>query len=455
LKRQGLITVVLALALMAGFASAAHGAQFNVNITADESDGGCHQPGDSGPDQDCSLRDAVARANANVGDDVVQVPLSQDMYDLSSPLPASPWDGKLTIHGIDALAPGAASPPLPGIVAPSGQRLIPLGGAFELHGVAVFAANPVGPATTGSGGLIAAGSSSLTISNSVVVGGGSTVDGGAVDASGPVFVTRSFFASSHTQGFGGAIHLGSAASATITDSFFVGNTAVLGGGAIQNGGALTLTNDSFFSNSAGDFGGAVDNFDAGGAATVDLNSGTFARNIADADSSGVGDGGALNNGEGDVGSMFRVTNSILEDNSLHLDTQRQCAAENGATFTSSGFNFRSAADTGCPGFGAVGDQLATPNLDLTLTAGDSFTFAPPLQPGPGVDQGGNCPPTDANGRSRAPYAPCDAGAYEMEKPLPGAPPPVRHKKCKKKKKRKKKRLAASAKKKKCKRTKRK
>ena len=102
---------------------------------------------------------------------------------------------------------------------------------------------------------------------------------------------------------GGAIVNALHGSATIADSSFVGNTAAQDAGAIDNYGALTLTNATFTNNRANGFGGAIYNSQSSTSDmlySVDLDAVTFSGNNAQK-------GGAIYNS---ANSVLNATNAL-------------------------------------------------------------------------------------------------------------------------------------------------
>lgn len=112
---------------------------------------------------------------------------------------------------------------------------------------------------------------------------------------------------------GGIVNTGTLA---VTDVSFVGNTATIDGGAIDNAdgsvGTLTVTDCTFVENSATGYdGGAIDNSDDNGVGSLTVVGSTFSGN------STVNDGGAIDNGDfGGIGGpgTLSVTDSTFTGN---------------------------------------------------------------------------------------------------------------------------------------------
>ena len=77
LRRSLGITVIATLALLSAAGSAA-AKKFEVNTTADHRPGACTK-------SDCTLREAIIRANEHSGPDKVLLPASDDPYALTRP----------------------------------------------------------------------------------------------------------------------------------------------------------------------------------------------------------------------------------------------------------------------------------------------------------------------------------------------------------------------------------
>ncbi len=117
-----------------------------------------------------------------------------------------------------------------------------------------------------------------------------------------------------SDGHGGAIYNASSMPPTITNSVFTGNTNYFGGAiyiSLANNDTTepaTITNCIFHDNQATTHGGAIMGQFAGCALKI-ANS-VFYDNLADSDTNGAGEGGALYNDRGDI----EIVNSILWDN---------------------------------------------------------------------------------------------------------------------------------------------
>jgi hypothetical protein len=139
----------------------------------------------------------------------------------------------------------------------------------------------------GGGGIFNASHAALTIGNSVftnntaIAGGG---DGGAIVSYGVLTVTGSFFAN-NSAAEGGGILNGSLDTTTINSSTFINNSAIgidggymgIGGGILNEGTALIVTDSIFINNTASTAGGGLF---TNGEGTATVNDSFFASNSA-------------------------------------------------------------------------------------------------------------------------------------------------------------------------------
>ncbi|BCM88799.1 hypothetical protein IAD21_00641 [Abditibacteriota bacterium] len=129
--------------------------------------------------------------------------------------------------------------------------------------------------------------------------------GGAISNGGTLTVNSSSFSDNSTSGgFGGAIYSPNGSTLTINGSTFTTNTASLGG-AIYNGGTATINTSAFFNNylSNGGLGGAI----YSGSGMLTINTCTFSSNSAP----GGGAGGAIFNN----GGTSTISSSTFSSNS--------------------------------------------------------------------------------------------------------------------------------------------
>ncbi|MEM7116269.1 MAG: choice-of-anchor D domain-containing protein [Chloroflexota bacterium] len=354
--------------------------------TTTDSNAAAFQLCDDGTANDCSLRGAISRANADNG----------TAYTISIP------SGTYTI-------------------ALSGSEDVNATGDFDITddvtltgagaGSTIIDANSVDRVFHVLGGTVAF--NDMTIQN----GGNVTQGGGISNNGGTVTITDSAISGNVSTSNSGGLYNHTSLSMTIDSSTVSGNQTVVGGGGIRNntGATLIVVNSTFSGNivtSGGtDGGGAI--FGIGTGSTATIYNSTIVNNDGDTR------GGAISVKNGGAAS---VQNSILANNSA-------TSGSNCFGGTSLGHNIVS--DTSC-NFTQTGDlQSTNPMLDaLGSNGGNTQTHA--LQTGsPAVDAGNNtvCTtspvnsvdqrdvtrPTEGDGQGAAV---CDIGAYEYDGPLP-------------------------------------
>ena len=268
-------------------------------------------------------------------------------------------------------------------------------------------------ATEGGSGLYNADTGTATLTNSIVRGNSvSDGSGGGIDNRGTLTLDRSTVRG-NTATFGGGIQN---VGALTLDRSAISDNATNddedgGGGGIENVGVLTATNSTISGNRATGDGGGIRNL--GFDATADLNNVTIAKNIADSDGDGHGDGGGIINSFGTV----TLRNTVIGNNADTGGEAPDCTG----TLTSEGYNLVW-NPSGCTIVGdTTGNLLGqNPRLDtLSDNGGPTQTHA--LQSGsPAIDagnpaapgSGGACAATDQRGVVRPQGAACDIGAYE-------------------------------------------
>ena len=264
-----------------------------------------------------------------------------------------------------------------------------------------------------SGGAIL-NTGTVTISNSNLSGNspyffGHSASCGAIDNRNTMTITASTFFNNYANNnstSGGAICNGGTlkiAGTTFNTNSSQGNNAGYGGAIYTYAGTLSVTNSTFYLNSATTSGGAI--YSAGG--TVQISNSTFGINAEN-----IGGGGALAN----VGSTVLIQNSIVANSG----NGGNCAG----TITSNGYNLSSDSTCNFSGSGDLNGQ--NPKLGaLHNNGGPTQTMAlqkssPALDAGnPGGCRGfaGNLLKTDQRGQPRpggGETAGCDMGAYESQ-----------------------------------------
>jgi CSLREA domain-containing protein len=362
-----------------------------VNSTSDPGTGSCDAT-------ECTLREAIAAANANGSSEDDHITFS--------------------VTGSIALLNGLPSIDTPTIITGPGAS------SLAVQGSGITGLSKVIFSVSSNAGAVRI--SGLTITGaraSSFLGGGISKAG-----SGALFVDRVVL--SDNEASTGAAIAYNEGSTTITNSTLTNNRAVSSdafGGAIAGvdgfggPGSALLINSTVTGNSAQDFGGGIH---VSGGASLTILSSTISENTANSDSDISGDGGGIdrNNSAGGV----TIANTILAGNTVGAGVTAPNTQCNGA-FTSQGHNLRSVADAGCTGFTAGGDLAPVDPLLGTLGANGGPTPTIPLLAGsPAINAGDPspldglppaCPSSDQRGLPRGGAAGvCDIGAFEVQPP---------------------------------------
>jgi CSLREA domain-containing protein len=322
----GLITIIF-IFLCCGISINA--ATFNVTKITDTNDGVCNA--------DCSLREAIAAANAAATDDVIEfssavfgtvqtITLGGTQLEINN-------NGSLTINGT-----GAANLIVSGNNA--SRVFVFEGTTAVLNNIKVTGGKIL---ANGDGGGIFNNSGNVTINNSVITnnaaasgtfsgeGGGiynrgtmiinsSTISnnsaasqgGGISSTSGTgggtaiLTVNNSTISGNTTGGIGAGLYNYYDCTINVTGSVITGNQAVWGGG-VSSDGTATLTNTSVSNNGATQGGGGIA---VGGRAFMTLSGVTIDGNIAAAAGGGIWS-------NGDFGGSLTITGSTIKNNRSH------------------------------------------------------------------------------------------------------------------------------------------
>jgi CSLREA domain-containing protein len=358
--------LLLALALPAA-PIAATAAVYTPNKTTDSNDGTCAA--------DCSLREAVAAANQNPGEDVIL--LHAGIYTAAN----LQIDGNLTLIGDGA-----------------GRTIIDGGAA---------------------GVIFTVPGASVQIQDVTLRNGRGQGAGGAIRNHGHLTLLRTTLSGNSTvagaagAGFGGAILTdGNDSSLTLIDSAVVNNTAQSGGGGIALGGNFTLANVTISGNrSTTDFGGGLYIFsDARGT----VNNATVTNNTA-----ALKGGGAFIENSAFVGISPTVTNSILAGNTAGSEPDCSGAIESGYDLIGNGAGcllptgthdrVGTAAAPIDPKLGPLGENGGPTPTQALLAGSPALDAGNPAAPGSGS---GACEATDQRGAKRPGGPACDIGAFE-------------------------------------------
>ena len=346
------------------------------NKTADTNDGVC--------DSDCSLREAIAAANQNPGENVIL--LHAGTYTLTT---SGPANGNLQIQGGTVLIGDGAGRTVIDGGGRGGVFYIPSGVTVHMQDLTLRNGR-----SSGAGGAIH-NQGDLTLLRTILTGNSSVAG-----AAGP--------------GQGGAILSdGASPSLTIADSTISNNTAQGAGGGITAGANVSLTNVTVTGNrSTANLGGGLYFFTD---IRATINNVTIAGNTA-----AVKGGGILVETNIFIGLTPKVTNSIIAGNSAPVAPD--CAGGLETSYDLIG----NAAD--CPGPSAANhDRVGTaaspldprlgplagnggPTPTLALLAGSpAINAGNPSTPGSST---GACATTDQRDTRRPGATTCDIGAFE-------------------------------------------
>jgi CSLREA domain-containing protein len=286
-------SIALGLSLFFPAPPPAHAATVTVNSLFDTL-GACAASGTG----TCTLRDAITYANTHSGADIINITANGTIV-LGGQLPQitttitinGPGANLLTISGDDATQ----------IVYINSPGILNLNDLTVAHGFG------------GTGGAIQnynilRVSDSVFKNNRVSLGGGATAGAIYTSVGTTLSITNTSFYTNTADGSsadGGAIRNNSG-FVTIKDSYFSGNTATSGAGAILNEGNMFITNTIFYSNSA-DFGGAIYASSGGAGARTTITGTTFLSNTSSSYGAGVYNGGYMT-----------ITNSALTGNTSDL-----------------------------------------------------------------------------------------------------------------------------------------
>jgi CSLREA domain-containing protein len=399
LKLMPLAGAVLALA-----ATSVQAATFTVNKVADTNDGVC--------DADCSLREAVAAADASADNDTV-------VFDAAVFGTAQ----TITLAGTDILVVGNGSLLIDGpgadLLTISGNNLsrilsISTGAVATVEGLRLTQGNGVSSLTTGRGGAVYNNGGTLTL-DSVVITGNSAANGGGLNTAtaGTTVIDSSVISDNTASGSGGGLQNFSTSFLTVIDSTFSGNVSngTTGGGAGQVNGTARFINSTLSGNSApaGSGGGLQSN-----GTLFELINTTITAN------SSLNNGGGLHRATANVNGFLR--NTIIAGNSGAVASPDVSTS---ATISSLGNNLVGVVGTSA---GWIASDLL--NQDALLgplgdNGGPTFTHSI-AEASPAIDAGDDCVldsscasnnapfnlTADQRGEPRPSGAGVDIGAYE-------------------------------------------
>jgi hypothetical protein len=245
--RRFVFLTIVALVMAVVLASPAWAATFTVD-RIDDPDLSTTPTADDCTDaaNDCSLRGAITAANANAGDDTIDIGVSGEL-NLTAALP------DLSTN-IEIVGPGADQLTVTRPDTAENFRIFTVTGdttVVTISGMTISNGNAVGDF---GGGILNDDDGNLTVTDSTISGNTADLDGGGIDndGEGNLTVTGSTISGNTADGDGGGIQTDTTpGTVTVTDSTISGNTAERGGG-IANGddGNLTVTDSTISGNTA-------------------------------------------------------------------------------------------------------------------------------------------------------------------------------------------------------------
>jgi CSLREA domain-containing protein len=435
------LTCLLVFVTWIEFAPAAAAATFTVNTTADEVD---VTPGDGvclTANGVCSLRAAIQEANAFFGNDTIIVPPGTYTLTIPQVIPGpdyvDPADGDLDItERLEILGAGAGTTIIQAGVTPAAA----VGRVFD---VMLSADLPVTieDVTIRFGRAFAPG-----VFTACAGGGGAVANRRhpTNHAAGVTLARTVITGNAANQGSGGALCNESPGMVAIVDTTVRGNQAThLGGGLMNNGGALFSLASTLTGNSTSDTGGAIAAFGGYGEVVNSTISGNLAargaglaimdgslnlRNTTVTDNTATANsGGAIHAGTG----ALAIRHTIIAGN--QAPTYPDCLNLTSLAYNVIGIGIDWALDPCLPA-PDPSDQIGTDVVPLDPLLGPLSYNGGPTQThallfgSPAIDAGDpalgcreafNTPIPDQRGLPR-PLAQCDVGAYEAQQVFGGA-----------------------------------
>lgn len=402
--RALLIALTIAFAAGLGWPAVAAPLTLTVSKTTDTADGVC--------DADCSLREAVAAANANADANTIILPAGTFTLSIASTNEDANADGDLDIQG-DLTIVGAGADTTT-IVAATGDRV------FELLADASVTITGVSLRGNGeapdSGGVILVNPEATLLLRDSLVRDGRAVRGGAIEV------------------LGDGINPASA-NATIERVTFTANRAGSLGGALSvfNGGSALLTNVTMTANSAGNSGGAISvsrdqALVSPPVSAVALNNVTITGNIADDNQDNIGEGGGVSvRIDNQVINQLALRNTIISDNTDRSPISANANHDCFGILTSQGYNLiHRFIPANCTILGTLTGNLtgSSARPAALINNGGTVPTVALLSGSPAIDAGdpdaiSSCAPTDQRGVARPidgdgnGVTACDMGAVEM------------------------------------------
>ena len=384
---------LLAALLCAAFLALAGTASANTfNVTTTDDDIGACDPGD------CSIREALAAADANPGEDTVNVPAGH--YLLQHGQLVTDPDDSATLNFVGHSARDT-------IIDANGQSRVYYvnEGTVNLSHMTITGGVAPGddPDAPGQGGGIFLNDNQMNLDHVAVIGNQALSEpdfggqGGGIFANEPMTITNSVVSGNIADGTGGTFSGGQ------------------GGGIFANE-PVDMTNVTLSDNEAKPAVGAIFPDGQGGGEFVNEISTWKHVTVAGNRSSG-----AIDNAAGGVfiNEDMTIANSLIAGNTVD-GTEQNCVV-NTPTVTEQGHNLQGTNDCG---FTAAGDITGNPVLGALGNNGGETDTRALLTGSPAIDTAGAdvCAATDQRDLPRPALGGCDIGAFEVQAAAPPAPP---------------------------------
>ncbi len=396
----------------AAFAAAGLAADLIVTKTADTSDGSCNA--------DCSLREAIAAANASAEADVIRF----DPEVFATPQTITLSGSELVIQNSSRVTIIGSGAKFLTISGNNASRILMVGrsSSASIYGITFTGGNGIGPQDSGRGGALYNYGGNMLVSDCVISGNTANTGGGLNSAQSssptpavtPVTTIRNTVVANNTSvSSGGGMQNFSTSTLFIENCLFTNNQSggSTGGGGMQANGIVRISNSTFSGNrSPGGTGGGLQS--NGGDQIL--------TNVTVTGNTATNNGGGIHRASSVAGLFLR--NTIIAGNT-GVSTSPDVTNITNGTFVSQGNNI----------IGNVGTSTGWTAADLTNTDplltplgsyGGSVMSHALLDNSPAIDAGSGCvldisctaanPPfvirTDSRGAAR--FGGVDIGAYE-------------------------------------------
>ncbi|MDQ4042206.1 MAG: Ig-like domain-containing protein [Actinomycetota bacterium] len=387
----GIVALFLALAARPAYAA---------TFTVDRTDDSATASACTTTPNDCSLRGAIAAANAASGPDTIDFAsgLTTFTLNITGTHEDENVNGDLDVKDDLTIDGGSSGVTIEGTTGWSERVIDVIGGSTVASRTDVTITEVTvrnGNATVGgiesskgggiqvNGNATVIGGASLTLQQSTVTDNTAVGPGGGIyDAGGSSITLQDSTVSNNTAGNninGGGGGIWSTGPLTISDSQVTGNEGVDLGGGIFVGSSTTLdmTDSTVSGNTAASSGGNTNGGGIWSQGSVTLTRSTLSNNTAESSAAGAGEGGALWAG---FGSTTQIVNSTVSGNTAQSGSNLNADGKGGGIFFSTpltlanatiAFNKAGDADTGGRGGGIFGDTGASTTLRNSIVAANS------------------------------------------------------------------------------------